>query len=387
MIERIRIQGFKSLVDVTVDLGPLTVLIGRSGTGKTNFVEAIRFLRNYLIHGNKNFIGSRGGWQSIVSITRPEVGLRYDVRFRITGIEDAFDCRLVFRSQMHRNRWTGSVALQEERLMLGGRDLFHRSEGKWVHPPPVHNPPEPAHLALGTVSGVREISVAHVALTQGIGCYDFPGTVLQPSSAGVAVHQTGLADDGANALAVFNGIRENLQALPDLEGIMKTLRAVNRSVRGVDVRMPERNTITISHAIDSRLLELNVAQESEGLRRFLAHLIALYQSPRKQTLIFEGPEHGIHPGAFTALADEFKLCPEEGRGQVILTTHSPELLNNFKPEEIRVVEIENHQTRIGPVTEEQVESIREQLLQPGDLLTTVNPRIANPETPAGQPTP
>jgi recombinational DNA repair ATPase RecF len=48
MIKRIRIQNFRSLVDVTVDLDSLTVLIGRSGTGKSNFVDAIRFLRNSL---------------------------------------------------------------------------------------------------------------------------------------------------------------------------------------------------------------------------------------------------------------------------------------------------------------------------------------------------
>ena len=48
MIKRIRICNFKSLGDVTVDLEPITALIGCSGTGKTNFVEALRFLRDFL---------------------------------------------------------------------------------------------------------------------------------------------------------------------------------------------------------------------------------------------------------------------------------------------------------------------------------------------------
>ena len=46
MISRIRIQNFRSLIDVDVTLEPLTVLIGRSGTGKSNFVAAVRALRN-----------------------------------------------------------------------------------------------------------------------------------------------------------------------------------------------------------------------------------------------------------------------------------------------------------------------------------------------------
>ncbi len=51
MIHRIRIQNFKSLRDVTVNLSPVTVFIGKSGTGKTNLALAIRFLRDYLAAG------------------------------------------------------------------------------------------------------------------------------------------------------------------------------------------------------------------------------------------------------------------------------------------------------------------------------------------------
>ena len=49
MLKRVHVRNFKSLGDVTVDLEPVTVLIGRSGTGKTNFVEALRFLRDSLL--------------------------------------------------------------------------------------------------------------------------------------------------------------------------------------------------------------------------------------------------------------------------------------------------------------------------------------------------
>lgn len=51
MIHRIRIQNFKSLRAVTVHLGPVTVFIGRSGTGKTNLASAIRSLRECLLSG------------------------------------------------------------------------------------------------------------------------------------------------------------------------------------------------------------------------------------------------------------------------------------------------------------------------------------------------
>jgi predicted ATPase len=104
-------------------------------------------------------------------------------------------------------------------------------------------------------------------------------------------------------------------------------------------------------------------------------LIALYQSPPKQTLVFEEPEKGIHPGALATLAEELKACPADGRGQVVMTTHSPDLLDHFAPENIRVVEMDNYVTRIGSVEKAQLDALKESLLKPGELLTVDPARI------------
>jgi hypothetical protein len=103
------------------------------------------------------------------------------------------------------------------------------------------------------------------------------------------------------------------------------------------------------------------------------------QLPPKQTLIFEHPEDGIHPGALALLAEEFKAAPEQGHGQVILTTHSPKLLDHFDVEQIRVVELAGLETRIGFISAEQKEAIRDRLLEPGELLT-VDPARMQLET-------
>ncbi len=41
MLKRIRIENYRSIGEVDVELGPLTVLVGQNGSGKTNFVDAI----------------------------------------------------------------------------------------------------------------------------------------------------------------------------------------------------------------------------------------------------------------------------------------------------------------------------------------------------------
>jgi len=131
----------------------------------------------------------------------------------------------------------------------------------------------------------------------------------------------------------------------------------------------------VSHKATGKLFELNLQQESDGFRRFYAHLLALYQSPPKLTLIFEEPENAIYPGALSLLADEFRAAPRENRGQVIITTHNPTLLDSFDVDNIRVVEMRDGKTLIGPVSKEQTAAVKDRLLTTGDLLKIDQPRL------------
>ena len=116
------------------------------------------------------------------------------------------------------------------------------------------------------------------------------------------------------------------------------------------------------------------------------HLLALYQTPPKQLLIFEEPENGVYPGALSNLAEEFNAASQAGRGQVLLTTQSPDLLDGFAPDQLRVVELDDNQmTRIGELAPDQSEALRAQLLEPGELLTVDSPRTAQTAAEAGTP--
>jgi hypothetical protein len=267
--------------------------------------------------------------------------------------------------------------------------LFHQRANKWIVEPRILQQVQPTSLILGSISGIPEVTPAHLVLTSGLGWYAFPDHVLlggqqpaqDPRYNGPAGYRAegGLWDNGSNFLQAFAGIMSNLRAWAQQREMVEALRRLNPSVAGLAIRVPNQDVIEVAHDIQGIFLPLELGQESEGLRRFLAFLIALYQYPPKETLIFEEPEKGIHPGALAVLADQFKACAEEGRGQVLLTTHSPELLNHFGPETLRAVEIHNYQTSIGPVAPEQVESIREHLLLPGELLTVDPARLADLE--------
>jgi predicted ATPase len=366
MIHRVRIQNFRSLVDVTVDLDPLTVLIGRSGTGKSNFVHAVRFLRNSL-NARHMAANALGGPHRVLHVDHQQEPLEYNLRFSIAGIGESFEYGLRVNPS--------SAQVVEEELKLGDKSLFHQAAGKWVHAPEVVPTPQPNAIMLGAIPGLQESTFAYVALRSGIGCYDFPSEVLTGQGDKGHPADQGLADRADNYLLVAERILSDLSKANNWKQITKSMRAINRNVSSLTLSAPSPDRLDIGYQLNGRLLTFNVHQESEGLRRFLAHMLALYQNPSKQTLLFEHPEAALHPGAFEALAYEFKSCPQEGRGQVILTTHSPQLLDCFPPESLRVVDVEKMATRIGPVAPEQMESLRERLLQPGELLTVDPARL------------
>jgi hypothetical protein len=272
----------------------------------------------------------------------------------------------------------------EERLALGDRCLFHQTAGgqrqpgwKWVVEPATLPVLPAGPLALGRIPSISEVVIAFTALTSGIGCYVFSDKVLgagnqqQPAAMGNQQQTTmGFDDTGTNFLSVLREIVSNLQDFKVRKSIVGALQRVNPSVSAVELdNIQQPQHVVVGHKFDGKTLSLDLSQESDGFRRFYAHLLALYQRPPKQTLMFEHPEDGIHPGALELLAEEFKAAPQQGRGQVILTTHSPKLLDHFDAEQIRVVELEGYRTRIGPVSSEQKEAIQEHLLDPGELLT------------------
>src|SRR5262249_44113799 len=160
----------------------------------------------------------------------------------------------------------------------------------------------------------------------------------------------GLSDNATNFLNTLKEIVSDLQNLTVRKNIVAALQRVNALVSSAeldDIRSP--NYVVVGHRVDGKTVSLHLDQESAGFRRFYAHLLALYQKPPKQTMIFEHPEDGIHPGALSLLAEEFKAAPQNSRGQVILTTHSPRFLNYFSVEQIRVVELDGFSTKIGMV--------------------------------------
>jgi predicted ATPase len=108
-----------------------------------------------------------------------------------------------------------------------------------------------------------------------------------------------------------------------------------------------------------------LGQESDGTIRMLGLLAALQQQPSQTFISIEEPEANIHPGALAALAgviDEASL-----RSQILVTTHSPDMLDHLPVESFLVVEKVGDTTHVGPLDASQIASVRKRLFTPGEL--------------------
>src|SRR2546430_1218889 len=60
-LRRVRIRGYKSIAFCDVALQPLTILVGRNAAGKSNFLDALAFLRDALDDGVNSALEDHGG--------------------------------------------------------------------------------------------------------------------------------------------------------------------------------------------------------------------------------------------------------------------------------------------------------------------------------------
>src|SRR3989442_14556859 len=65
-LRRVRIRGYKSITFCDVTLEPLTILVGRNASGKSNFLDALAFLRDIVSLGLNEAVKRHGGADAIL---------------------------------------------------------------------------------------------------------------------------------------------------------------------------------------------------------------------------------------------------------------------------------------------------------------------------------
>ena len=100
MIHRLRVQNFKSIIDVTVDLLPVTVLVGKSGTGKSNFIQSLRLLRDVLASHPQYLQVLQQQWAQFRPAILSDGTTSFELEFSVAGIDERFRYKLSLWQQM-----------------------------------------------------------------------------------------------------------------------------------------------------------------------------------------------------------------------------------------------------------------------------------------------
>ena len=377
-ITKVTLRNYKSIASCEVQLRPLMFLVGPNGAGKSNFLDSLRFVADALDSSLDHAIRDRGGINDVrrrsgghpnhfsirLAFTLPEGSGHY--AFRISALPrgryevQTEECRL----------WSEQFPTQEEYFYVKNGTVTETS----VEVAPAATPDR---LYLVNASGLKEFRPVYEAFSQ-MGFYSLnPDKIrdLQAPDPGDL-----LIRDGSNLASVL------AQLLPPVKGrIEEYLAAVVPGVRGVEVReIGPKETLEFRQGVAGakypwRFLANNM---SDGTLRVLGILVALFQASSSRSCIgenhdtkkrvllvgIEEPEIALHPAAAGVLLDGLRDAAD--KTQIIITSHSPDLLDDkdLEVESVLAVEAHGGTTTIARVDEAGRSVVHDRLYTTGELL-------------------
>jgi predicted ATPase len=369
-LRKVAIRNFKSLGKADIQLGRLTVLVGRNGSGKSNFLDALRFVADGLQTSLDHAVKSRGGIDS--------------VRRRSTGHPRNFAIELeVGLPEYTIGQYSFEVAARERGGFTIRRELLrvHSANGKLTGSYTIENgevkdssvengpPAFPDRLYLVTAAGFPAFRPMYDALLA-MGFYNLnPESIkeLQSPDAGELLHR-----DGGNIASVVARLgADQPNVMTRIQGYLSTIVPGITEVERVS--LGPRETIQFKQRVigSSHPWKFYASSMSDGTLRALGTLVAVTQlADRKVPVMLVGieePETALHPAAAGALMDALREAAEHT--QILVTTHSPDLLDQVKldSETLLAVVSQEGKTKIAPIDEASRDAIRTHLYTPGEL--------------------
>lgn len=396
-LRRVRIRGYKSIAFCDVTLEPLTILVGRNASGKSNFLDALAFVRDLMEMRASEAVYERKSWHAIHSRSSlsPFIEMGLEVTFESSkstwDADYSFSLEIVKQNQIRVRQenlllnqqgcdWHCGYCATEGKLDWIGEEHFVE-EASWrgldgLRDPTADKLLKPQlfgrrlsdRLLLSIIGTPPFLNFAEGLRAAGV--YNFAPLEMrahQPIAASPI-----LLRDGSNLARAIEGL---LEIEPEtVQRITSYLKAIVPGVAGfhtVEYGDFETVRFTLAAKAGQAPLEFDASSMSDGTLRVLAALVAAFQivlpGGFPGFIGIEEPETALHPAALRALVaalDEATL-----RTQVLLTTHSPDLLDvaAVKPANVRVVECLEGATAITPVDVASISIVRDRLGTLGSL--------------------
>lgn len=370
-IRRVAIRNYKSIATCDVRLAQLMFLVGANGSGKSNFLDAFRFVGDSLRNSLDHALRERG---TIKEVRRRSGGHpnNFSLRFEFvlpSGQSGYYEFRVGAKP-------AGGYEVQNEEcrihstIGLGNDDFFHVRSGTVLESSFKEGPATlPDRLYLVAASGMPAFRPVFDALSR-IEVYNLDphaiASMQRPDPGDI------LRRDGGNAASVLQRLPEEVR-----HQIGAYLARIVPGVSGADAKLlGSQETIEFRQSMlgQQHPWKFLASSMSDGTLRAFAVLLAVFQTipgkdrPVPPLIGLEEPEMALHPAAAHVLLSALRQGAREC--QILVTSHSPDLLDNpdIEPETLLAVENRDGVTRIGPIDNAGKNALRDRMFTPGELL-------------------
>lgn len=356
-LKRLEIRNYKSLRDVAIEPTPLSVFVGPNGAGKTNLADALDFLGHTYRWDLESAVAQKGGYENICY--RDARRSKDPVRFRT--VSDLTLSSLDLFALSPKKRFDpGSFVLDHlfefKAKSRGIQSPFSIKTEEIV----IWTPREPSlEVFHGSRQEIdRDLVPRLVPLSESALGLQFMSFLtaelrrlrvfqLNPRNcrdSGVPTPNPDLDRFGRNLPAAVAYMKQNHPE--EFDGILETIRRITPTIE--DIETGFTHTKTLALFVKERGISRPWTSEdiSDGTIQTVALLTAVFD-PRTSLVVIEEPENSVHPWALRNLVEAFRVASE--KKQILLTTHSPILIDQLKPEEIWVVRKPGTETKIDPL--------------------------------------
>lgn len=326
------VSGFKSLADIDhLELKPINIVIGPNGSGKSNFIQVFQFL-NAIRQGRlQDYVKQAGGANRLLHF-----GTKQTPRMAM---------RIAFKSEVNQYE-ISLVANAQDELVPEDESMYFWDKGQYS------SPYSKRIESQGKEAGISTTSARMAAYVRGHldqwRLYHFHDTsVTSPMKRTAEVRDNRfLRPDGANLAAFLYLLRKAHKS--SYEQIVRTIQQVAPFFADFQLE-PQRlneSTIQLEWRHKDSDAYFDAASLSDGTLRFIA-LATLFLQPvalRPSVILVDEPELGLHPYAINLLASLIRQASIDT--QVIVSTQSSLLLDEFEPDEVLVADLVDGKTTL-----------------------------------------
>lgn len=402
-LQRLSVEAFRSLYEVTLAPSQFTVVVGANNAGKSNLGEAFEFLAEAHRHGLEIAVNRKGGFENIAhrkmrrtkrpmvfdtevsfdvddlpSVKRELTRLRRqrarsktgkggDVtgrvhihhRFEIEAVGQAiradfavrYESLVVTATQGTDDPVVGRVQRDAKgRLQFDTPELEPESIMRTVfrglsqeYSDPLIGSLEPTDLVTGSLALFNPVVREFGRRLESINIYRL--TPLECRKPGAPTPNPELELHGGNLPAVIDFMQRQVPAA--WERTLTAMRAIVPGLSDIRTGFTHDRRLTLQFVEEGVGRPWTAEEISDGTIQSLARFAAVFD-PRNPISFIEEPENAVHPWIVRGFVD---ACRSVDYKQVLITTHSPALIGYVSPDELLVVWRRDGRSHVSPMSE------------------------------------